>query len=556
MGSFWYATGSKALLYEAFDLYGGLDKKMEEKKDLDLREAINNANYKPLPLKVFPVEKPVDDMGFDEKEDEAEEVEVEEEEEETTATEPPTIIKEVPATGENYLWEGIEDEEVEDALRAGINITPFEDGAYLLTNVKLETLAPLYPYIKFGVKESTFKGITALTVTRQRLTTTKTADPANYKVTNYRGAVWDGRNMAMYLAAFKVLLPIVKSDISVYVVHSRDGGVVAPEDDGKFHVYIWAVASEGQYIGGHRTPATLWGKTVMCQDCGYKPSGMGIFNVVAPEDNIAVAELYDRYNLYILYDIVHEGDTDSVRILNKIIEAIIPTLKEAGKPEAVVPKDALIKREKAKYAAAAAVYSKKVITQLEAELEASRIKVKELQRQIVQSSRTAVEVERRMGLLQKDGVVLAKEAEDEFDKIISMDRVAGVSLKGNTLLVKTTSILCYIPEHNATWKFGEYEIKISLDGIGSIVTWNNLTAPAKDGMQHPHVFKNGEACFGSLSNTLPELIGQGRISVAVDVAIKFLESTNPTYTRHLVNWPKEAGDIRPKAEVKKEKVTT
>lgn len=86
------------------------------------------------------------------------------------------------------------------------------------------------------------------------------------------------------------------------------------------------------------------------------------------------------------------------------------------------------------------------------------------------------------------------------------------------------------------------EFKVRLNPMSLDLTMENQTrrVRAYDGeMQHPHVFRNGNACLGSLSESLVSLRSSGDWVTMIQMVLMFLESANTSDPagQYVCRWP-------------------
>jgi len=136
---------------------------------------------------------------------------------------------------------------------------------------------------------------------------------------------------------------------------------------------------------------------------------------------------------------------------------------------------------------------------------------------------------------------LQKKFEDQFQQLISLDKVRTAFVDCSALLVYTHTLYADCPSSGLR-ELGEFLIVITLDGTEDGVRWFNntrLVNGAEPAMNAPHVFSDGTACFDGLQQTLQELIAQFEFVTVTELAIQFLEilpAGNPL-CRFADRWP-------------------
>lgn len=110
-------------------------------------------------------------------------------------------------------------------------------------------------------------------------------------------------------------------------------------------------------------------------------------------------------------------------------------------------------------------------------------------------------------------------------KLIRQNKhVRDIRTRGDNIYVFTTPLTMKIPE-TGSFEIGSFEIIINMDA-NSIGVFNELidtlsTTEGSPSCDHPHI-QRGSPCWGSLANTIPELLGKNDLVGLVNVIIEFL----------------------------------
>ena len=129
---------------------------------------------------------------------------------------------------------------------------------------------------------------------------------------------------------------------------------------------------------------------------------------------------------------------------------------------------------------------------------------------------------------------------EELNNILSLDKINGVDVHDNMLIVNTKLLYAYT-ERGEMYKLSTYEISIDLDK-GII----NFECPEEDRREsfwgykcmHPHISEIGEACFGNADATIAQLMADLELFALVTILINYLESINTKDLAggYCVNW--------------------
>lgn len=129
-----------------------------------------------------------------------------------------------------------------------------------------------------------------------------------------------------------------------------------------------------------------------------------------------------------------------------------------------------------------------------------------------------------------------------LDKLKNMDKVKR-AYADTRVNIETEMLYCEDPRTGILHEIGEFVISISPMGDSdNIVKWTNLThsiSAYESGMQAPHVFARGNACFGNIGENLINLVAELELEFAFQIAIQFIESVNTDDSagRHIDKWP-------------------
>jgi hypothetical protein len=165
------------------------------------------------------------------------------------------------------------------------------------------------------------------------------------------------------------------------------------------------------------------------------------------------------------------------------------------------------------------------------------------QKEIIDMTRSLSQNMASVEALEKDETWVHEKIHKEMTAMRRNKSVLRVEVVGDKVHALTKVLYCKDPRTDKWHEIGAFNITMNLRmGSGDMVTYRNLTRRVdayESGMQAPHVFPRGNPCLGSISSTLPELIGQCEFSVALDLSIQFLQQVNTADVagKHVDKWP-------------------
>lgn len=323
--------------------------------------------------------------------------------------------------------------------------------------------------------------------------------------------------------AEEILLPAVRKNIVINVLHDE---TAEPEDDGKFHIFIFSSPEGSSYLSA---PETIWGIDVDCQSDSFAPSGRGI--AIAEDGGYEIAELVKGDNLYIHYALADEGTEDERMIFRRVCQetlGLINASLEKGKE--LEEKQAAESRER--YVGLCANQIDTAVADAQKAIENSQSTIIECQGKIVKAVRTIDEKKRIVRALEESGLDKKAGFGKEFDALLKVKGIKRVLVANNKIQAYTEPMR--IKYEGKTYDIGEFRIDINV-GSGR-VKCHNLTRDV-GGMYHPHIGNDGDACFGSISDNIAQLHGDYQFSILVQLILQYLQTVNPNEAGSISAWP-------------------
>ena len=269
---------------------------------------------------------------------------------------------------------------------------------------------------------------------------------------------------------------------------------------------------------------------------GFKPSNNGF--IIYDNDDNALAEIHGN-NLYILFDLLHvpnNVDTIMKEIMSQYyIAKTDPDILEKFMEEL---KDRELARSRVSYVEACSKRGK-------AQKEGIIRSLRDLEAQVVASQRVIAQSlirlkENKLALLNVDQTVDTEFYAREFDKIFQLPGIENIVVDSDNICVFTDTVKIIEPFHennelNAEYTIGKFKICIGIQpsSLGQILCFNingERSAGYDEGdrefLQHPHIRRDGQCCFGNLSEGIAQLIAEFQFSIVIQMVLQFLHSYN------------------------------
>lgn len=115
---------------------------------------------------------------------------------------------------------------------------------------------------------------------------------------------------------------------------------------------------------------------------------------------------------------------------------------------------------------------------------------------------------------------------DEIEKITESKKVKNVELTDHHINVYTKELNIYEPVYGKTWYLGEMKIQIPYYN-GDDIYMKNMTHKVnayEEEMNHPHVWRNGTACWGTAQGFIVKLQNEQSYFVLFLMILSFLET--------------------------------
>lgn len=357
-----------------------------------------------------------------------------------------------------------------------------------------------------------------------------------------------------------VLMPVLNKNI---IIENVGGKKTPPKDKEAFYIYIYS-SPISEVIHSHasryynRLPGSYPIFSTSKKGIPVKDwvTGEDIFEVVA---NV----LYIHINLVAMNSSSHDMEYVYKTILEEFILYFLTTSK---KRETILKHRQKEKTKESKKEYTELVGKQRVIALNKAKKELVKTDdlIKQYQKSLIISIRKTASLNEHILSMTKGKNNHLKAAQKEYAKIISMPKIKSITFDNDLMIVNTKTLYCTDPRSDILHEIGEFNITIHINpetapgsSVGHIVSFFNLTGRiygySGNKMNAPHVFPSGKPCLGSLTGILTEQIANYQFSIAVMLAIQFLESVNvkDEAGSYINNWPKVKVAEQPEKHQKK-----
>jgi len=265
-------------------------------------------------------------------------------------------------------------------------------------------------------------------------------------------------------------------------------------------------------------------------------SGSG-YGISIESDGVIIAELFENYICILI------RDCSDKKLFEYVIDKLVEFFKLSDEEKSKIIAGGIERNTKITtdiFANNLLSNRDKILKESKKDLDLLKSEVVKYQQQLTKSIReldTIVNIEK--GLTNEE---FSKRAIREYLSIQRNKNVKEVYFLNNNLTVYTHKIFCANNPHKKIYYIGEFKLILRTDKGDDVIRFHNLTQLINGyrlNQNAPHVFEDGHACLGNISNILPQLVGRGEYSTAISLAIEFLQAVNidDEAGKHITNWP-------------------
>lgn len=354
-------------------------------------------------------------------------------------------------------------------------------------------------------------------------------------------AAWEGSliNKDIFIKNTKeILSPVVDKDIIIDVVHCFTRKPPY-RNRNKIYIYIWSAPPES-IRSDLQVPEKIWGIGVNCRDCPYLPSSLS-YEIYDSTTKYCVGEIFDDKYIYIFHDICHYGTADEVKLYCKFLQEVTKYYTIPEKDRIKLVKESILQGQNRLFISCMDQRICKLLNDYKKSYktttEAIANTVASLAENIKQKDflSHSIEIYEKLNSTKHEDEWYL----DELNKIRNHKRITNILITRTHFGFTTDIIYCEHPDTGKLYEIGIFDVTIS---YGSHIIFNNKTRKVngfESSMNAPHVFKDGNACFGDISKTVSELLAYNELYLLVNLLINFLESVNTSDAagKYLTKWP-------------------
>ncbi len=274
---------------------------------------------------------------------------------------------------------------------------------------------------------------------------------------------------------------------------------------------------------------------------------------VTSQSNLAVAEIIDGFNIYVLYKAFNADCSvgDSLKILEIIFLEALKLIYPEGIDEYKKNDDILLKDFLSEPLPenAAKVIEADYIHMFKQDAEKHYTRYRDIQRKDypreISSLKNSIEaIEERKRAFQEND--LDASLGSEYDTIISAPKIQKVIINDDeSLEVFTDTLYCKDPRTDKLHEIGKMRIVLNRNNINSgdeIRIFNEtrmVRAFTDSGNAAPHVLGSNKPCLGSEAQTFKTLLKEREYFAAIMMGIRFVESVNvkDSAGKYIDYWP-------------------
>ena len=339
--------------------------------------------------------------------------------------------------------------------------------------------------------------------------------------------------------------------LEVNVVHGAVADTRPPANspgNDPFHITIWSAPRGGANIRYPMTPAEVLGVPVLMQNMAFlvdSPDGdawdnLGFVGELRdPVTDFTYAYLFDNH-LHITFDAVHVYHQDTFRLMDAILERaaamMSPAERERRRRELIGRRQ---QQARTAYINWVGQRDTQRLSQLQRELELTQSSIEHTTRTLTDLLRERPRLTAQVEALRAAGPRDTEGYGAEFDKLLEHPKIVDVRFSEDVLEVHTTDLFVQHEDRGTWYHLGEFSITLDEGGTLSFFNKTRQVDGYENGMQAPHVFHRGNACYGTLEEVIPSLASQREYASIFVMGIAFLESVNlrDAAGKYLTNWP-------------------
>ncbi len=333
---------------------------------------------------------------------------------------------------------------------------------------------------------------------------------------NWPTDIYDFRGPDHFIKiVMNLLLPVIKKQILIFC-YRRGMNAPAFEKD-PFHIHVWSSRKGHHSAGNDRRPNSIFGIPTSPRWNWFAPANLG---KVFYTGNAPIAEIIGN-NLFIFPPLHYTDFEKATEIFAKIIEQVAIWLSLDNETRST--QEAEYRRRLFLLAALSTTVSERDAVQ--ADVARFETQIRQFGERAVINLRTYQDAKKKLVTLM-DSSLQRENCGREFDSLLRNIKIKKIAIEDQVLRVYTHCLFCKDPRTGKTHELGRFEIRIDQEDGISFFNLTRRVCGMESGMQAPHVFSGGNACWGNAEELVQELLQKGEFEALIAYCIQYLESVN------------------------------
>ena len=443
-----------------------------------------------------------------------------------------------------YFIEGLSETRIKKINSLGITLSTFpleisrrkDIKGHLVEENQLDIVLKAIKAEVISKTPSTTEGIVIVKIKnrlKKEVTVSVSLNPSFY---------WDGyASQKRFRLSCEELLEGEFTKVIFHCVHGRE--FLPYEDKEALNIYFWSspIKEFGNNSSSYFNIANIVQDKCLLASNEY---------LTIEDESGNIPASFKNNHLYIHFDIIHSGSPEEELIFRKILAEFLE-LKKLSSEEIEKRKKEIINKlhEKNKTQYVKMLSDRYFRQSKNRAVDNTTILqgIQNAETQLHSLYRDLNENQIFIDAVEEKSKTIGEKLLSEYEKIIEMSKIKKVTINGNIISFFTTMIYCVDDRSQKTHEIGEFQIIFDLaaDSRGDkVLKFVNLTRSVQTPASttpyfHPHIPNTGYACQGNMSHTMPRLISDLELEMAVLLAIQFLESANSSdsWGKHIDKWP-------------------
>jgi hypothetical protein len=362
----------------------------------------------------------------------------------------------------------------------------------------------------------------------------------------------------------EIIIPVAKMDVVVNsFTHGTDSerfirNMVLGEEN-VLNIILWGSKNNSSHDAGNGkiSSKTAFGIKLNDSDWNWWDTSNEGIQIINPDNEKPIAEIIGNC-VYVFAPIGAEGMRNGRNIFREIAKVVV---MEIGlNPEErvemlrnIATKNAEKKRllfeeqkrnSRQNYIGICRGRRERVLKNIIENISSEEESIRDSQQEVIVNTRNLKQLEKELQILEMIIRDSEKKNGEIYDSLFNIPGIKAVSSERDFLKVVTENI-CATPDgQDDTCSFGEFEIRVYMDGENGGIQFFNLTQKGEGddyNIHHPHVDNEGYPMPGNMGRVTAQLIGENKIDGIVLLALQFLRTIDmkdPNGKEVFKFWPK------------------